>query len=86
MLYRASLTGKHNRFSVPQLGYLGYHQDIWQPLGFSIPQTNQGGMPTCVVAFRVDRLLKSRLQQRLIAEIAVTNCPKLALGWPTHLQ
>ena len=25
MLYRVSLTGKHNRFSVPQLGYLGYH-------------------------------------------------------------
>jgi hypothetical protein len=25
MLYRVSLTGNHNRFSVPQLGYLGYH-------------------------------------------------------------
>src|SRR5215467_8229105 len=25
MLYRVSLTGKHDRFSVPQLGYLGYH-------------------------------------------------------------
>ena len=24
MLYRVSLTGKHDRFSVPQLGYLGY--------------------------------------------------------------
>ena len=24
MLYRVSLTGKYNRFSVPQLGYLGY--------------------------------------------------------------
>src|SRR5690348_9726941 len=24
MLYRVSLTGNHNRFSVPQLGYLGY--------------------------------------------------------------
>jgi hypothetical protein len=26
MLYRVSLTGKHDRFSVPQLGYLGYQQ------------------------------------------------------------
>ena len=26
MLYRVSLTGKHDRFSVPQLGYLGYHR------------------------------------------------------------
>ena len=26
MLYRVSLTGKQDRFSVPQLGYLGYHQ------------------------------------------------------------
>ena len=25
MLYRVSLTGNHNRFTVPQLGYLGYH-------------------------------------------------------------
>ena len=24
MLYRVSLTGEHDRFSVPQLGYLGY--------------------------------------------------------------
>jgi len=27
MLYRVSLTGKHDRFSVPQLGYLGYHSN-----------------------------------------------------------
>jgi hypothetical protein len=25
MPYRVSLTGDHSRFSVPQLGYLGYH-------------------------------------------------------------
>src|SRR5215472_9686028 len=25
MLYRVSLTGKDDQFSVPQLGYLGYH-------------------------------------------------------------
>jgi hypothetical protein len=24
MLYRVSLTGRHGRFTVPQLGYLGY--------------------------------------------------------------
>ena len=27
MLYRVSLTAKHDRFSVPQLGYLGYQMD-----------------------------------------------------------
>src|ERR1700730_2287226 len=34
MLYRVSLTGKHNQFSVPQLGYLGYRTDSnWSSSG-----------------------------------------------------
>jgi len=35
MLYRVSLTGKHERFSAPQLGYLGYVRGEYFPPGVS---------------------------------------------------